>query len=90
METNYPIYIIGRIFTSNSTNDFIEGIVINNKIIVFTGTQLECEKYIKENYKNCNIIKLQDDQLLLPGFIDSHMHPLLGGIQKQGLTVFDP
>jgi predicted amidohydrolase YtcJ len=85
-------YIIGNIYTANKTNSFIEAVLIHNNIIEMCGDILACHNYIEANgidLHKIKTIKLADNQLALPGFIDSHMHPLLGGMQSAGAKLFD-
>jgi predicted amidohydrolase YtcJ len=85
-------YIIGNIYTADKTNSFIEALLIHKNKIEICGSILECHEYIEKQsiaFQRIKTIKLTEKQLALPGFIDSHCHPLLGGMQSAGAKLFD-
>lgn len=80
------LFLNGKIASLNSNNDFYEALGVSDNIIDFLGTNLDAEK-IAKNYDN--IIEL-DKKVMLPGFIDSHMHLLNYGytLKKINLSSF--
>lgn len=63
-------YINGKIFTSNSDNQFVESFLVEDGKIIKTGPEKE-------------ILPLADEvvdlggKTIVPGFVDAHMHPLM-------------
>lgn len=75
------VCVTGNIFTCDLNNNYIEAFLVKNGEIILTGKIEEIEKYFEEKgikRDNIEFVKGQLDQLILPGFIDSHMHPYLG------------
>ena len=62
-----------------------EAIAINDKKISFVGTNDEVENYISDDTQ---VIDL-DGKMVLPGFHDSHMHPLDMAIALIGCNLYD-
>lgn len=70
--------IIGKIWTANPDQPWTEAMAISGDTILATGTAEEIEKYRGEK----TIIQQTDtNQLIVPGFIESHTHFVPGGLQ---------
>jgi predicted amidohydrolase YtcJ len=85
-------YIIGTIYTADKSDCVIEAVLIHGNKIEMCGDVMKCHNYIEINkipLQKIKTIKLTENQLALPGFVDSHMHPLLGGMQGAGVKLFD-
>lgn len=80
------LFLNGKIASLNSNNDFYEALGVSDNIIDFLGTNIEAEKRL-DDYDN--IIQL-NNKVMLPGFIDSHMHLLNYGytLKKISLSSF--
>lgn len=70
----------GRIITVNSNNDITEALAIKGNRIVFTGPNSDLAKIIDPDTQ---VIDLKG-RTLMPGFIDSHFHPILSGLLDKG------
>ena len=68
-------FINGNIYTVNANNDWAEAIITVNNKIVFVGTNEEANLHIDEF---ADVIDLEG-KFVLPGFIDSHAHIVMGG-----------
>jgi predicted amidohydrolase YtcJ len=68
-------FVNGNIVTVNHNDDIYDAIGIKKNRIVFVGTTTELEKWIDQSTK---VIDLSG-RSLLPGFIDTHYHPILKG-----------
>lgn len=81
------LFLNGKIASLNSSDTFYEALGICDSTIDFLGSNAEAEKII-QNYDK--VIQL-DGKVMLPGFIDSHMHLLNYGytLRKLDLCVFD-
>jgi predicted amidohydrolase YtcJ len=80
----------GRIYTVNSERGWAEAVAIRDGRIVFVGTNDDAKEYIGPGTK---VVEL-DGRLVLPGFQDSHVHPISAGIEANacnlnGLTTVD-
>ena len=76
--------IFGKIFTANRKNLWAEAILIENDRIAFVGTQAECKQIMKSG---SSIKVLESDELVIPGFIDSHIHPIAGGLMEMDCKI---
>ncbi len=71
------IYFGGDILTMESdTANYAEAVVVKNGSIVFTGSKSEAEKYHGDSTEMNNL----EGKTMMPGFIDPHLHPILGAI----------
>jgi predicted amidohydrolase YtcJ len=68
----------GTIWTAERQNPYAEAILIENDIIAFVGSNLEFKAHIKTIQEEITIINLEG-RFVVPGFIDSHVHSLMGG-----------
>jgi len=66
----------GKIYTENKTQAWAEALAISQDTILAVGKAEEIESLISDQTM---VIRLGDEQLLVPGFIDSHTHLVDGG-----------
>ena len=72
----HKAFVNGNVYTVNQNDEIAEAVgVIDNKI-VFVGSKSELDNYITEDTE---VIDL-NGRSLIPGFIDSHFHPILNGM----------
>ena len=62
----------GRVYTVNPDQVWAEAVAIKGDEIVFVGNDEDVEEYIGSSTEVINM----KNKLLLPGFIDSHAHPI--------------
>jgi predicted amidohydrolase YtcJ len=67
----------GAVYTVNAVRGWAESVAIKHGRIVYVGNDNTVKKYVGAHTK---VIDLQG-KLLLPGFHDSHVHPISGGIE---------
>ena len=77
---NHPLYctlaiLNGKIWTAEKSNPFAEAVAISNQTIMKVGSNQEVEKLITPSTKIIDAKK----KFITPGFIDSHIHFLMGG-----------
>ncbi len=72
---NKKAYTNGKIYTVNPAQPWAEAVITNGNKIVFVGTNKDCKSYIDDQTE---VIDLEG-RLMLPGFIDSHAHIVMGG-----------
>ncbi|WP_392567063.1 amidohydrolase [Utexia brackfieldae] len=74
------VFINGYIFTADKHNQVCEAIAIADGYIIASGTNQEIKKYINENTQVNDLA----GKTMMPGIIDSHLHPFWGGLQLSG------
>jgi len=73
---NERIFFNAKIFTGEPESPYAEAIAIRGGKIVAVGTYAEVAKSVAANAERIDL----DGKSLFPGFIDSHMHAIEGGI----------
>lgn len=76
-------FINGKVFTVNENQLLAEAVIVKGNKIVYVGTNIDAEKLIDESTR---VIDLKG-KLMLPGFIDSHLHFTSGGYYLLGLNL---
>ena len=76
-------YINGKIYTVDRNRPLTEAVITAGNKIVFTGSNTDAEKLIDKKTK---IIDL-NGKLMLPGFIDNHVHFRTGGNNLLGIKL---
>ena len=89
---NESLYTIinGKIYTANENNDFEESMILLNNKIVFIGSLEKSKQFIANNnidVQKVKLIEIDSNQLIVPGFIDSHIHPMIGKVFEDTLTI---
>lgn len=79
------VFTNGAVYTVDKSNSWAEAIAISNGKISFVGTDEDVENYISDE---TNVIDL-DGKMILPGFHDSHMHPLDMALALSGCNLYD-
>ncbi len=67
----------GAIYTMDATRSWAKAVAINQGRIVYVGAEEGLKRWLGERTK---IVDLQG-KMVLPGFHDSHVHPVSGGIE---------
>ncbi|MHB1687948.1 MAG: amidohydrolase [Ignavibacteriaceae bacterium] len=81
--SNKKTFVNGKIFTVNEKQPLTEAVVVQGNKILFTGSNNDAKIFID---KSTEVIDLKG-KLMLPGFIDSHVHFIAGGFYLQGLDL---
>ncbi len=76
-------FLNGKVFTVNDNQPYAEAVVVENGIIKFVGSTIKAKKFVDEQTE---VIDLQG-KLMLPGFIDSHLHFTSGGYYLLGINL---
>lgn len=82
-QPNKTIFINGKIFTVNSSQPLAEAVVIEGNKITFVGNTNDAMSRIDDRDE---VIDLKG-KLMLPGFIDNHVHFSAGGNYLLGLDL---
>lgn len=70
----------GQIYTLEAAGEQVEALVTKGERIIFTGAWEEARKLIGDSTR---VVDLQG-KTMLPGFTDSHVHPISGGLALMG------
>jgi len=74
-----------RVWTGNAAQPWAEALVTENEMIIYVGSNIGAKKYIKASTK---IIDAHQN-MVTPGFIDSHVHFILGGLDLVSVQLRD-
>ncbi|NER19113.1 amidohydrolase [Spongiivirga citrea] len=69
------IFVNGVIWTANPNMKEVEAMAVKSDTIIAVGSTIDLQKYIG---KSTHIVDLQN-KFVTPGFIDAHVHLLMGG-----------
>ncbi len=81
--SNKKAFINGKVYTVNDNQPFAEAVLIEENKISFVGSTEEVRK-LTDN--STEVIDLHG-KLMLPGFIDDHVHFTSGGFYLQGIDL---
>ena len=70
------IFVAKEIVTLNSNNDFVEAVAVQGSRIIDIGSQAE----LTSAYPGANLISSYKDAIIVPGFIEHHIHPFLAAV----------
>jgi len=73
------IYINGRVYTVNATDDWADAVAIRSGKIIAVGTNEDIEKF---RGADTSLVDL-NGRMLMPGIHDMHIHPYEGGIKER-------
>jgi len=76
-------FINGTVFTCDKLNTIAEAVLIENNKIVFVGSSKEVQGLIDDQTQVIDLNK----KLMLPGFIDNHVHFINGGLYLLGIDL---
>lgn len=76
-------FINGKIYTVNEKQPYAESVIIQDNKIIFVGSSTESQNFIDISTK---VIDLKG-KLMLPGFIDNHVHFISGGFYLLGIDL---
>ena len=76
-------FINGKIYTVNENQITAQAVVVENNKIIFVGSDDDANQFIDST---TNVINL-DGKLMLPGFIDNHVHFITGGFYLLGIDL---
>lgn len=77
------IYINGTIFTADADNTITEAIAFHDGKVLATGSVKEMLAF---QNADSDLIDLEG-KMLMPGIVDSHLHPFWGGLQLSGCNL---
>ncbi|WP_162845974.1 amidohydrolase [Seongchinamella sediminis] len=77
------VFLNARAYTVNGAQPWAEAVAVEGDRIVYVGDNAGARALVEE----ATVIHDLDGQMLLPGFIDAHMHPLSGGGYARALSL---
>lgn len=77
------IYFNGAIFTADVAHQITEAIAFKDGKVLATGTLDSLKPYISPETEQIDLA----GKMLMPGIIDSHLHPFWGGLQLSGCNL---
>ncbi|QDP00080.1 amidohydrolase [Thalassotalea sp. PS06] len=77
------VFIGEHIYTVDENNPWVESLAVKDGRIVFSGDKESVAAYIGEGTQ----VQQLGNKMLLPGFIDSHAHPVMGGAYIRSLSL---
>ena len=83
MKRKFIVYANGNIYTVNKLQPKAEAVVVEKNTIVFVGSFYDAKKFTKNEFE---LFDLQG-ATMLPGFIDSHLHLLLGARNLENIDL---
>ena len=79
------LFINGKVYTVNDKQPWAEAVAVKGKEIIFVGNSEDAKAF---QTKTTNVIDL-NGKMLLPGFIDTHAHPVMAAAYH-GSLILDP
>ena len=76
-------FVNGKVYTLDEQAPWAEAVVVRDDAIVYVGDTIGAEALIGDSTD----VRDLGGQLLLPGFIDSHAHPVAGGAYATALSL---
>jgi len=77
------VFTNARVYTVDATQPWAEAVAIRGNEIIYVGSSAGVEAQVGANTRHHDL----GGQLLLPGFIDSHLHPVAGGAYAKALSL---
>lgn len=77
------VFINAQIYTMNEAAPMAEALVVQDDRISFVGSNAEAQEFAGSKTELHDL----DDGFLLPGFIDTHVHPVAGGAYAKALSL---
>lgn len=77
------VFTNAKVYTVNESQPWADAIAVKGNEIVFVGDAAGAEALVGANTQRRDV----GGRLLLPGFIDSHAHPVAGGAYAQALSL---
>lgn len=72
-----------RVYTLNEQAPWAEAVVVRDNAIIYVGDTTGAGNFVED----ATDVRDLDGQLLMPGFIDTHVHPLAGGAYARALSL---
>lgn len=77
------LFVNGAIYTLDENQPWAEAVAVDGDEVVYVGDAAGAQALAGENTVRHDL----DGKMLLPGFIDTHMHPIAGGAYAKALSL---
>lgn len=77
------VFINAKVFTLDDGLPWAEAVAIQGDTILYVGSASLADAFVGKATKRIDL----DGQLMLPGFIDTHVHPVAGGAYAKALSL---
>jgi len=77
------VLLNGSVYTANDNQPWAQAVAVRGDRIVYVGSNQGARPYIGKGTRTINL----KGKLLLPGFVESHIHVLMGAATSSGLTL---
>ena len=77
------VFTGGKVYTVNESQPWADAVAVQGKKIIFVGSSLDAKKYVGDKTR---VIKL-NGKMMLPGFVEGHIHPISGALATVGVDV---
>ncbi|WP_136479807.1 amidohydrolase [Cognatitamlana onchidii] len=77
------VFTNGKIYTINEAQPWAEAVAVKENKIVFVGSSEDAKAYTGENTKVTDL----KGKMVLPGFVDAHIHSVGGGMIASGIDL---
>lgn len=77
------VFTNGKVYTLNEVQPWAEAVAVDGNKIVFVGSTTEAEAFIGESTETTDLA----GKMLLPGFVDAHIHSVGGGMIASGIDL---
>lgn len=77
------VFTNGKIYTVNSEQPWAEAVAVDGNEIVYVGDNAGAAEFVDADTSEIDL----QEQLVLPGFVESHIHLALGGATTSGIIL---
>lgn len=77
------VFTNGKVYTVNEDQPWAEAVAIKGNEILFVGSSEEAKAYFGKETTVTNV----EGKMILPGFVDGHIHPLAGALLTEGVDL---
>jgi predicted amidohydrolase YtcJ len=77
------VYTNAKVYTVNEAQPWAEAVAVEGNKIIFVGTSSDAKKHIGEKTRVINL----NGKMLLPGFVEGHIHPISGALATVGVDL---
>lgn len=79
------VIINARVWTADESNEWASAIAVDNDTILYVGDDVGASEYLTDN----TLVFDAGGKLIVPGFIDTHVHFLTGGFRLSSVQLRD-
>ncbi len=77
------VFTGGKVYTVNEKQAWAEAVAVDGKKIVYVGDNAGAKAFVGDGTKLIDL----NGKMMLPGFVDNHIHPIAGGFVARGVNL---